>query len=296
MTLDQLRYFESAARLSHIGKAAAKEHISQPSLSIAIKKLEQELGVPLFAPNGRGIIVTEQGKEFLPYVQNILTQVQQATEQMQGVKDRLNREIHMAYTATMSYSYIPKLFKNFLASTNRNYLIYSDEMPTDEIVGGLRDGRFDFGICSRIAADPEIVQQELFYQPLVLIAPKESSAADYTSPQALCLEPFVSYRPDYPMYRQVTALFESLGLNPRTSYFAYSEDAIARFVEQGLGISIVAETDSLNYYGINILRPDWLTEGRYIYLTYAKHKFRGKAVAEMMEYIAENSRIMAGTP
>ncbi|MGN0159695.1 MAG: LysR family transcriptional regulator [Brotaphodocola sp.] len=46
MTLEQLKYFHAAATLSHIGKAAEQEHISQPSLSIAIKKLEQELNVP----------------------------------------------------------------------------------------------------------------------------------------------------------------------------------------------------------------------------------------------------------
>ncbi len=285
MTLDQIRYFNSAAELLHMGKAAVREHISQPSLSIAIKRLEQELGVPLFAASGRGIELTEQGKEFFPYAQGILRQVAQAKEQMQGLQDKLNREIHVAYTATMAFVYIPKLFKNFLGSGRSNYRIYSHEMPSDQIVEGLKVGKFDFGICSKVAEDEKIVQVPIIRQPLVIIQPKAQNGT--ITPSDLTDVPFVSYLPEYPMYAQVSALLKKLGQSPRISYYAYSEDAIARLVEQGLGISIIAQTDSLDLYNIHISQPDWLTEERYIYLTYLKNRYRGKAVEEMMQYILE---------
>ncbi len=285
MTLDQIRYFNSAAELLHMGKAAAREHISQPSLSIAIKRLEQELGVPLFAASGRGIELTEQGKEFLPYTQGILRQVAQAKEQMQGVQDKLNREIHVAYTATMAFVYIPKLFKDFLGSGRENYRIYSHEMPSDQIVEGLKAGKFDFGICSKVEEDVKIDQVPIIRQPLVIIQPQAQNRT--ITPSDLTDVPFVSYLPEYPMYAQVSALLKKLGQSPRISYYAYSEDAIARLVEQGLGISIIAQTDSLDLYDIHISQPDWLTEERYIYLTYLKSRYRGKAVEEMMQYILE---------
>ncbi len=295
MTLDQIRYFASAAELLHIGRAAAREHISQPSLSIAIKKLEQELGVPLFAPNGRGIELTQQGKEFFPYAQNILRQVDQATEQMKGAKDRLNREIHMAYTAPLAFGYIPRLFKDFLASNKRDYRIYSDEMPTHVIAEGLRSGRYDFGICSQITPDPELVQQELMYHPFVVLAPKGMLDPNRITPEELCSKPFVSYLPEFPMYKQVMAVFEKLSQTPQISHYAYSEDAIARLVEQGLGVSIVAETDSMCLSDIDFFRPEWLTEGRYTYLTYPKNHFRGKAAKEMMHYIVRRSMTPSAT-
>ncbi len=287
MTLDQIRYFNAAAELLHMGKAAAKEHISQPSLSIAIKKLEQELGVPLLAANGRGIELTEHGKEFLPYAQGILRQVSQAKAQMHGIKDKLNREIHVAYTATMAFVYIPKLFKEFLGSGREDYRIYSHEMPSDGIVEGIKAGKFDFGICSKVTEDEKIVQVPIIRQPLVFIQPKAQE--ETITPRDLTDVPFVSYLPEYPMYAQVSALLEKLEQSPRISYYAYSEDAIARLVEQGLGISIIAQTDSLDLYDICISRPDWLSEGRYIYLTYLKNGYRGKAVEEMMQYILDRS-------
>ncbi|MCD8122423.1 MAG: LysR family transcriptional regulator [Clostridiales bacterium] len=283
MTLDQIRYFASAAELLHMGKAAEKEHISQPSLSIAIKKLEKELGVPLFRASGRGIEMTVQGKEFLPYAQGILRQVAQATEQMQGIKDKLNREIHAAYTTTIASAYIPKLFRDFLGSGNGEYRIYSHELPSDQIVEGLKAGNFDFGICSKVTEDGKIIQIPIMYQPLVMIRPKGWNKSAELSD--LIREPFVSYLPEYPMYAQVNALLERLGQTVLVSYYAYSEDAIARLVEQGLGISIVARTESMEQYAIEILSPVWLNEGRYIYLTYLKNGFHGKAVNEMMKYI-----------
>ncbi len=284
MTLDQIRYFNSAAELLHMGKAAAKEHISQPSLSIAIKKLEQELGVPLFTASGRGIELTEHGKEFLPYAQGILRQVSQAKEQMQGIQDKLNREVHVAYTATMAFVYIPQLF---LGSGREDYRIYSHEMPSDDIVEGLKAGKFEFGICSKVAEDEKIIQVPIIRQPLVVIQPKGWKKA--TEPSDIMEVPFVSYLPEYPMYAQVTALLEKLGQKPCISYYAYSEDAIARLVEQGLGISIIAKTDSLGLYDMDIFQPDWLNEERYIYLTHLKNGYRGKAVEEMMQYILDRS-------
>ena len=90
MTLDQLKYFETAAQTLHIGRAAQLLNISQPSLSISIKKLEAELEVPLFQPEGRGIALTSYGKELLPYARSILQQTQAAKDHLKKKADKLN--------------------------------------------------------------------------------------------------------------------------------------------------------------------------------------------------------------
>lgn len=228
MTLEQLRYFQAAARLQHMGKAALQENISQPSLSIAIKKLETEFGVPLFKPNGRGVELTSQGKAFLPYADSILLQAQQAKKQMNACADSFNGEIRVAYTASMAYGYIPRLFKNFLSQTGKAYVIYSDEMPSDDIAAGLKSGRFDLGICSKIKPEPELVQIPLLYQPLVVLLPDTKAFAQCSLDRLedLCAYPFVSYRKDYPMYRQISALFQREGLTPAITHFAYSEEPL----------------------------------------------------------------------
>ena len=101
MTLEQLRYFQAAARLQHMGKAALQENISQPSLSIAIKKLETEFGVPLFKPNGRGVELTSQGKAFLPYPDSIPLKALLAKKKLNAWSVSFTGEIRVAYTGVM---------------------------------------------------------------------------------------------------------------------------------------------------------------------------------------------------
>lgn len=288
MTLDQLKYFQTAAETLHIGKAAKIISISQPSLSISLRKLESELGVPLFQPSGRGIALTSYGKEFLPYARSILQQAEAAKNHMKQKADRLNQEIRITYTSSVSYRFIPRLLRDFTAECKKEYLIYSDERPSQEIADGLKAGHFDLGICSKIESDPDIRQISILYQPLVLILPKTGKYSDISSesPQSICSAPFVSYRSDFPMYRQISALFARYDLSPQITHFAYSEDAIEQLVAQNLGISIVAETESLELYdNIQVLRPSWLNDGRYLYLTYHTLRHQGNGVKEMISYI-----------
>ena len=288
MTLDQLKYFETAANTLHIGKAAQLLNISQPSLSISIKKLESELEVPLFQSEGRGIALTSYGRNLLPYARSILQQTEAAKKHLKKEADKLNMEIHFAYTASIAYLCIPRLFRDFMAATKGKYLIYSDEMPSDKIAEGIKEGRFDLGICSRIEPDPDIVLIPIIYQPFVLILPSSAPYAglDFATPEDIQEIPFVSYLTDYPMYRQVSGLFQKYGLTPQITHFAYSEDSIAQLVSQELGISIVAETESLtSYENIRILRPSWLTDGRYLYLTYHRLRHQGDGARAMTEFI-----------
>ena len=74
-----------------------------------------------------------------------------------------------------------------------------------------------------------------------------------------------------------------------TVAFCLQRDAIARLVEQGLGISIVAETHSLPLYRIGLARPERLDKGRYIYLTYHRLRYHGKGAKEMMDFVLKRS-------
>ncbi|MDP1861810.1 MAG: LysR family transcriptional regulator, partial [Gemmatimonadaceae bacterium] len=78
MELQQLRYFVAAAEAGSVSRAAARCHVAQPSLSQQLRKLEEELGVPLFDRIGRGIAITDAGRAFLPRARRILAEVRDA--------------------------------------------------------------------------------------------------------------------------------------------------------------------------------------------------------------------------
>lgn len=278
MTFDQLEYFYTVAQLCSFSKAAESIHISQPSLSISIKKLEAELGVHLFVPHRRSAVLTDAGRLFLQDVQKILQQRDVAITHMSQFSQKNQAEIRLAYTSAVANVYIPNLLKEFRSTNGNLYCIYSDEMPTEQIFQGIKEGHFELGIGSALPTDPELEQIPLFYQRLCLLLPETTTTPEhFASPHILNTLPFISYQRDYPMYRLLSSLFQHWNVQPNINFYAYSESAIARLVEQGLGISIVASTDGLQNYNVQQLYPDWLTEGRYIYLI--RHRTRLLSVA-----------------
>lgn len=290
MTLDQIRYFCVAAQLGSFSKAAQTVHISQPSLCIAIKKLEQELDVHLFQENRKSAMLTEAGRLFLQDTQNILRQVDIAVTHMKQFSQKDRAEIRIAYTATMADNYIPRLLKEFLAEEGKGCCIYSDEMPTDQIAQGIREGRFDFGIGSQMPPDSELEQIPIMYQRLCLLLPaEEPDLSVYQSVHALENKPFICYRKDYPMYRLLDGLFAEWKIRPHMTHYVYSEKAIAHLVEQNLGIAIVADVEGLESFRVQKLYPAWLTGGRYLYLIRHRTHMTTQAAQQLQERVLKNS-------
>lgn len=287
MTLDQIHYFCTAAQLGSFSKAAEAVHISQPSLCIAVRKLENEFGVQLFATNRKGAVLTEAGRIFLQDAQNILAQTDLAVTHMQQFSQRDRAEIRIAYTASLADAYVPRLLKDFLDNEGKGCVIYSDEMPSDLIAQGLRDGRFDFGLGSQIPPDPELEQIPIVWQNLCLLVPQEDQRT-YADLSEFVRQPLICYRKDYPMYRLLSGLFDRLKIAPHVIHYGYSEGAIARLVEQELGIGIVAEIDGLEKYDVRILHPDWLAGGRYIYLIRHRTRMISHAAQQLQSRIQKS--------
>lgn len=289
MTLEQLKYFCAVASLLHMTRAAQQEQVSQPSLSIAIRKLEQELQVPLFYRSGKSLALTEAGQKLLPYARSILQQAEQAKRQMAEQSGQFHSRVSLAYTASVACRYIPELLADFQAERKSDCCILSEEMPSSRIVQGLKEGRFDLGIGSVTEPDPDLVQVPVLYQPLVVILSQGETEEEVT-PETLCRMPFVSYCQGYPMYEQVQEIFQELGVRPDIRYYAYSEDAIARLVEKRLGMAVVAETESLGMYRLAVQRPGWLQGGRYVYLTYHRYRYRGAVGQELLDFILRRAQ------
>ncbi|MDO4343971.1 MAG: LysR family transcriptional regulator [Eubacteriales bacterium] len=285
VTLEQIQYFHAAAQFGSFSKAAEAIHISQPSLSIAVQKLEKELGVELFAAKRRGAVLTDAGRLFLQDTQNVLRHLDLAVTHMRQFSEKNRAEIRIAYTASLADAYIPRLLKSFLARERQGCCIYSDEMPSSQIAQGIREGRFDLGLCSALAPDPELEMIPVMYQPLCLLLPMSENVDAYTSAQALERTDLICYRKDYPMYRQLAGLFEKWQVSPHVIHYAYSEDAIAHLVEQELGTAIVAKTEGLERYRVRILFPGWLKEGRYIYLIHHRTRLMSSAAQMLKEQI-----------
>ena len=150
---------------------------------------------------------------------------------------------------------MPALLHDFLTGRGKGCTIYSDEMPTDRIAAGLRDGRFDLGLGSVLPPEDALEQIPFAWQPLCLLTPPGDSTA-YDSPAALNGAPLITFRQDYPMARLLAERFAAWGCTPHPVHYAYSEASIARLVAEGLGIAVVAETDGVFGCPVRRLRPN----------------------------------------
>lgn len=102
MELNQIRYFLEVARTQHMTQSAERLHVAQPALTQTIRRLEKELGVPLFAPKGRGIVLTEYGKYLQSQLAPIAEKLKKLPEELQSMARPENETIHLRVLAASS--------------------------------------------------------------------------------------------------------------------------------------------------------------------------------------------------
>ena len=137
MEMSQMRFFLEVARSEHITKSAEKLHISQPSLTQAIHRLEDDLGVPLFTQKGRNIVITEYGKFLKEKLEPIIDEIDGIPYQLQRMAKAGNETIHinvlavsmLVTSAIIAYKQKKKGI-NFQLLQNPNYETYDIEVST----------------------------------------------------------------------------------------------------------------------------------------------------------------------
>ncbi len=288
MTLNQLQYFEVAARELHFGRAAKQLCISQPSLSIALSNLEDELEVQLFEKSGRGVVLTDAGRILQEQAARILEQVSATRRRMEIAREDGDMYVSLAYVSTMAVGYIPRILQDFLRQYQGRVRLRTDEVPTPGAVQGLKEGKYDLALCLKADNDPDIEQTCIYRAPYVLIVPEDCPLTEQADIREVARYPFVTYRVGPPR-TFVETLFRRAGAEPDFCHYTYSDDAIFSLVERGIGVSIVDHLPGIESRRVRILHMPWL-EGRThdIYLTRRTNIRAGRAVRQLQEYILEH--------
>lgn len=164
MELELLKYFVVTAEMEHVTNAANALHITQPSLSSAIKRLENQLGLPLFEKDGRGIKLTDYAHSYYQKIQSALDLIDEATNEITKVKQDLDRTLTIVSPSLFNF---PGLIDTVL----RNYpnLQFSHVgLSYDKLVEGLKDQKLDFAICWASYFDPDLSYEPLMTQEIVV--------------------------------------------------------------------------------------------------------------------------------
>ena len=253
MTLAQLNYFVKVAENGHLTQTAKELLIAQPSLTQAIRKLEEELGFLLFEKKGRALFLTKEGKEFLPYAKEVVEASKKAEQTKKHIYQRYTGNIRFAYTRPMPPNYIPNLLREFF-KTNKKINIESYSAATAVILNDLKEDKIDFGFCSGGKEDPEIQMIPLMEYPIKLVVNQKDPLCENKQlyPSDLMREPGISYTEGSAMDREIQRFFKEQGITPDIHYRTSSEE-IQNFVVCGLGWAFIAQNGTPMMSGLKII-------------------------------------------
>lgn len=222
MTLQQLRYIIAIAECGSISGAAHDLFISQSSLSVAVKELEQETGITIFQRSNRGIVITSEGMELLGYARQV---VQQADLMEERYKGSYSGPAHQRLAvSTQHYTFTVEAFVDFVeeqALDQYNYVLR--ETRTAEIIQDVKDFRSDIGILYMDNYNRKIISRAL-----------EDAGLTFT-PLFTC-EPHVFVGSHHPLAGREVVTAEDLADYPRYSF------------EQGANNSFYYSEEPLSYY------------------------------------------------
>ena len=242
MTLQQLIYFNAIARLKSYTQAANELFVSQPNLSHAISKLEEELGTPLFIKKGRSIELSPAAEIFQIHVISIMKEIELAKSNISRYLNANKDEIRVTVSHTLEHSFIPPLIREFHGlPENQNISISFLPMEsTTTAMEQLEAGEVDLGFGARIPRnDYEFF--EVIKEALVALVPNIHPWASRSNiPLAeLCTEPFVTYYRRCGSRRALDMLVQSHNLKPSTIIEANNERMITGIVAAHMGVRIV---------------------------------------------------------
>jgi len=172
MTLTELRYIVTLAQEQHFGHAAERCHVSQPTLSVGVKKLEDELGVMLFERSKSAVRLTPVGETIVAQAQKVLEQAQGIRELAQAGKNQLAAPLKVGAIYTIGPYLFPHLIPQ-LHKVSPNMPLYIEENFTHVLRDKLRNGELDAIIIALPFQEADVLTKPLYDEPFCVLMPAD---------------------------------------------------------------------------------------------------------------------------
>jgi LysR family hydrogen peroxide-inducible transcriptional activator len=246
MTLTELKYIVAVARERHFGKAAEACYVSQPTLSVAIKKLEEELDVKLFERSANEVAVTHLGEEIVRQAQSVLEQAAAIKEIAKRGKDPLAGSLTLGIIYTIGPYLLPDLVRQMIARTPQMPLMLQENF-TVRLLDMLRTGEIDCAILAEPFPDAGLAVAALYDEPFMAAVPTNhplAAQSTVTSEQLksetmLLLGSGHCFRDHVlevcPEFARFSANTEGI----RRSFEGSSLETIKHMVAAGMGVTLV---------------------------------------------------------
>ena len=240
MTLTELKYIVAVARERHFGRAAEACFVSQPTLSVAIKKLEDELGVQLFERSPRKVMLTPVGREIVARARGIVAEAEALRDLARRGADPESGTLRLGAFPTLAPYFLPHAVPALQQRFPRLELLLVEE-KSDALVAQLREGRIDAALLALPVHDEQLHAEPLFDEPF-LLATREGGAfsgrrevglADLDEQTLLLLEDGHCLRD------QALDVCRLSGAREKAGFRATSLETLRQMVAAGAGVTLL---------------------------------------------------------
>jgi LysR family hydrogen peroxide-inducible transcriptional activator len=286
MKLRDLSYFLALSKTLHFGKAAELTHVSQPTLSVQIKKLEERLGVDLVERNNKQVRLTPAGKVIAEKAERVFMEIEGIKTYAATLKDPLAGDLQLGIIPTLGPYLLPKIIPK-LHQAFPKLALWLHEQQTADLLGALREGQLDLGILSLPIEDDKLSVIPLFKEEFVLaLHPSHRLAHKKTvSPRDLEGETMLLLSEGHCFRDQALSVCHQVEATP-LNFQATSLETLRYMVAENLGITLLpalatqGSQDPLLYIPFKKPAPS-----RQLALVFRKTHVRAKLFAEMGKLI-----------
>ena len=171
MTITQLKYTLAVAEHGNFTTASEKCFVTQPTLSMQVQKLEEELGITIFNRSTKPLQVTEVGEKVLNQARKIIEESTRMNDVISEEKGTIGGTLKVGIIPTVSSTLLP-LFLNIFTKKHKNVNLKIEELNTETIINKLNDNSIDCAIAATPLNNDSILERPLYYEPFVAYVPK----------------------------------------------------------------------------------------------------------------------------
>ena len=240
MDMQQLRYFQTVARLEHVTQAAEELSISQPSLSKSIARLEEELGVPLFDHHGRRIQLNQFGRAFLRRVERAFSELEEGQREVEDMAGPERGLVGLAVLYTVGAHLLPDLLSAFRARhPHISFRLFQNAAHT--LLSQLDKGEIDLCISSPLSERPRVTWAPLMTEEIFLAVPPGHRLASRSTIHLrdVAQEPFISLKPGYGLRDMTDRFCQQAGFEPSSAFEVDELTIVCGLVEAGFGVAFI---------------------------------------------------------
>jgi len=294
MEFHQLEALVAVARLQSFGRAAEHLHLTQPAISIAIRKLEVEVGAALFDRYRKEIRLTEAGRVLLEYAQSILNLKGQAGDALSELRALHRGKVRIGANETTNLYVLPQLILAF-RSRYPDVKVEVFRSSSVQIPQELKERNLDFGFIAYDPIDPDLLFVPILEDPLILVVRPDHRFAKRRKIrlQDLGAETFVAHNVRTPSRDYVIDIFRKNSVPLNIGIELSSIETIKQFVELKLGIAFLPGLSVEKELAERKLVPvkvESFNHTRLLRAIYLKDKVHSHAAEKFLEVVKSNCR------